>query len=177
MQAKRKQTGITLIEMAATSTVLAIAVGSVVPSYSGMLTRRAVEGTAAQLATDLQYIRSAAVARNTGLRIAFGSAGADACYVIHTGPAGACTCSAAAASVCTGSAEELKTVQLPASAPARLHSNVASMLFHPVHGTTTPAGTLRVFDARGQEIKHVVNVMGRTRSCSPQGTIKGYPVC
>lgn len=177
MRARHKQCGITLVEMAATSTLLAIAVGSVVPSYSGLMDRRAVEGTATQLANDLQYIRSEAVARNVGLRIAFGSDAAGSCYMIHTGVAGACTCSAKGASACTGSAESLKTVQLPGSAPVRMHSNVASMLFHPVRGTTTPAGTLRVFDTRGQEVKHVVNIMGRTRSCSPGASIKGYPVC
>lgn len=177
MQSKRKQRGITLVEVAATTTVLAIAVGSVVPSYSGMLSRRAVEGTASQLATDLQYVRSMGVARNQGLRIAFTAASDGSCYVIHTGARDACSCSASAAPVCTGTAEALKSVQVPASGPARLQSNVASMLFDPVRGTTTPAGTVRVHDERGQAIEHVVNVMGRTRTCSPNGSIKGYPAC
>lgn len=177
MQGTRKQRGITLIETAAVSAVLAVAAGSAVPSFSKVLERRAVEGTATQLATDLYYVRSQAVARNESVRISFGAAGAEGCYVIHTGAADECTCAPNGPAVCSGAAEELKTVLLPASGRVRVQSNTASMLFHPVRGTTTPAGTLRVIGAQGQEVRHVVNIMGRVRSCSPEATIKGYPAC
>ena len=54
------------------------------------------------------------------------------------------------------------------------------MLFDPLHGTSTPAGTLKITGASGRAVQHVVNVMGRVRTCSPQGAapaLAGYRVC
>ena len=177
MKGKRNHRGITLVETAATSTVLAIVVGTAAPMFQDVLARRSMDGTAAQLAIDLQYIRSEAVARNHALRISFQKSATASCYVIHTGSSGECSCAGNTVAQCTGGAEEIKTVHLPASAQVQLSSNVGSMLFHPVRGTVSPAGTLRLTGPRGMEIRHVVNMMGRTRSCSPQGSMKGYAVC
>jgi type IV fimbrial biogenesis protein FimT len=177
MKGKRNQRGITLVETAATSAVLAVVVGAAAPMYQDVLARRSMDGTAAQLAIDLQYIRSEAVARNHALRISFQKSAAGSCYVIHTGSTGECSCADHPVAQCTGSAQEIKTVQLPASANVQLSSNVASMLFHPVRGTVSPTGTLRLTGPRGMEVRHVVNMMGRTRSCAPQGSIRGYAPC
>ena len=76
-----------------------------------------------------------------------------------------------------GDATEIRTVVLPIGERIALQANVASMLFDPVHGTSTPTGTLRVLDSRGRAIHHVVNIMGRVRSCSPQGAVPGYRAC
>jgi type IV fimbrial biogenesis protein FimT len=54
---------------------------------------------------------------------------------------------------------------------------VASMRFDPLHGTSTPTGTLRVVGANERAIHHVVNIMGRVRSCSPQAAVRGYAAC
>jgi len=177
MKGKRNHRGITLVETAATSTVLAVVLAAAAPMYQDVLVRRSMDGTATQLAIDLQYIRSEAVARNHALRISFQKTAALSCYVIHTGSSGDCSCTGNAVAHCTGAAQEIKTVQLPANAQVQLSSNVNSMLFHPVRGTVSPAGTLRLIGPHGVEIRHVVNMMGRTRSCSPQGSVKGYPVC
>jgi type IV fimbrial biogenesis protein FimT len=177
MQSKRKQGGITFVETAITTSILAIVLGTVAPSFHGVLERRALDGTAVELATDLQYIRSEAVARNVGLRISFSHTDTTSCYIIHTGLAGQCNCISSAPAQCIGGAAEIKTVHLPAGSLVQLKSNVASMLFHPARGTTSPAGTLHLSGAAGLEIRHVVNMLGRTRSCSPLGGVKGYPVC
>jgi type IV fimbrial biogenesis protein FimT len=58
-----------------------------------------------------------------------------------------------------------------------VHANVASVLFDPLHGTSTPTGTLRLVGSGGREVQHVVNVMGRVRSCSPLGAVPGYRPC
>jgi type IV fimbrial biogenesis protein FimT len=55
-------------------------------------------------------------------------------------------------------------------------ANVASMRFDQTNGTVSPAGTIRVA-TNGSEVRHVVNIMGRVRSCSPGGSAKGYIVC
>jgi type IV fimbrial biogenesis protein FimT len=54
---------------------------------------------------------------------------------------------------------------------------VASVLFDPLHGTSTPAGTWRVIGTGGRAVHHVINVMGRVRSCSPQAAVPGYRAC
>jgi type IV fimbrial biogenesis protein FimT len=101
------------------------------------------------------------------------------CYVIHTGAANQCDCQSAAATqpaTCTGGAQEIKTVRLLGAHGVALQG-VASMQFVPVHGTVTPTGTLHVSGSHGLAIDHVVNVMGRVRSCSPGSTMPGYKVC
>jgi len=51
------------------------------------------------------------------------------------------------------------------------------MLFDPGQGTTTPTGSVRLTDSEGRGITHVVNVLGRVRSCSPEGRVPGYRAC
>jgi type IV fimbrial biogenesis protein FimT len=40
-----------------------------------------------------------------------------------------------------------------------------------------PTGTLRVVGAGGREVHHIINVMGRVRSCSPSPALPGYRTC
>jgi type IV fimbrial biogenesis protein FimT len=171
MQTQGKQSGFTLVEGIAAMAVAAMLVGAGVPSFKQMNARRHVEGPAVELAADLL------IARNEGVRVSFQNPTAGACYVLHTGDAGDCVCGGAAPAACSNGAREIKTVWLPAGRPASLQSNVASMLFHPVRGTTTPAGTVKVLGSNGYAIQHVVNIMGRVRSCTPGAAIPGYKPC
>ncbi len=79
--------------------------------------------------------------------------------------------------MCTGGAEQIRTVRLPASDDVSLRANVSSVLFDPLHGTSSPSGTLRLVGTQGREIQHVINIMGRVRSCTPQGVVPGYRAC
>lgn len=175
--ARRSQRGISLIEAATTLAVAAILAGAAVPSYRGLVSHTALEGRSHELATDLQWVRSEAVSRGQGLRIGFESGGGAGCYVIHTGPAGACSCAGEGPALCSSGAEPVKTVRPDANGAVRLQANVASMRFDPVRGTTSPAGTVRLIDREGRAIHHVVNIMGRARSCSPQAGVAGYRPC
>jgi type IV fimbrial biogenesis protein FimT len=80
-------------------------------------------------------------------------------------------------SSCGASASHIKTAWYPTTEPLQVRANVASMLFDPLHGTTTPAATLKVASNQGREVHHVVNLMGRGRSCAVQSPVAGYPVC
>jgi type IV fimbrial biogenesis protein FimT len=51
------------------------------------------------------------------------------------------------------------------------------MAFDPLHGTATPTATWRVIARDGRAIHHVVNVMGRVRSCSPDAAVPGHRAC
>jgi len=72
---------------------------------------------------------------------------------------------------------QIKTVRLPADERVGLQANMGSIVFDPLHGTGTPTGTLRLTGRDGRAIHHVVNVMGRVRSCSPAGAVPGYRAC
>lgn len=180
MRSHRTQQGVTLIEASIVTAISAITVASAAPSYREFIEKQRLNGVAAQLATDIQFTRAESVMRNTGLRLSVQSHAWGACYVIHSGAADACTCKESGITECVGEAQPLKTVSLPVSDQLALESNVKSILFDPMHGTSTPAGTFKVIAPSRRAVHHVVNLMGRVRTCSPNvdaPAVSGYTVC
>lgn len=169
------QAGITLVETCVTMSIACALLGVGLPGFDGTIKRRHVEGTATELLNDIAYVRSEAVARNRPVRISFHSVAAGACTIVHTGATADCSCTETGVAQCTSGAVALRSAWRPAGA-VTVQANVASMLFDPVRGTTSPAGTVRVVSDSGS-IHHVVNIMGRPRSCSPGGAVKGYKAC
>ena len=177
MQRRNATQGFSLVEAMVVAAVAAVLAGTAAPSLVEFIANRRLDGVASQLATDIQFVRTDAVARNQPVRISFSSSTLGSCYVIHTGPAAQCTCGASGPAVCSGGAQELKTVQLPATGSVSVQANTGSVLFDPLHGTTSPTATVRVVTASGRAIHHVINLMGRVRSCSPLGAMPGYRAC
>ncbi len=179
VRAARNQRGVTLIETLVAGIISAIAATTAIPGMQGLIETRRVDGVATQLATDIQWVRSEAVARNRSVRLSLYANAAQSCYVVHTGPADACRCDGAGPAVCNADegAHEIRTVVLPASGRVSLEGNVDSIAFDPMHGTSTPTGTLRVLGPQGRAVHHVVNVMGRVRSCSPLRSMSAYRAC
>ncbi|HEY9063830.1 MAG TPA: GspH/FimT family pseudopilin [Burkholderiaceae bacterium] len=172
------QRGITLIEACITLAVLATVAASAAPGMRGLIDARRLAGAATQLGYDLQFARGAAIARNQRVRFSVQTSVAGSCYVIHTGAAGQCDCHRGdGPAVCGSDAQELRTVRLSSADRVAMQSNVASILFDPLHGTSTPTGTLRLVGADGREVRQIVNVLGRVRACSPQGSVPGYRAC
>lgn len=173
----RRQRGVTLIEACTVVAIAGAVIGTAVPGLQGLLESRRLGGAAAQLATDIQFVRTEAVVRNRAVRLSFHANADSSCYVVHTGAAAQCSCESRGPAVCSGGAQEIKTVHWAAAERISLHANVGSVLFDPLHGTSTPTGTLRVIGAQGREVHHVINIMGRVRSCSPLGAMPGYRAC
>jgi type IV fimbrial biogenesis protein FimT len=144
-----------------------------------MIAARRLDNVANQLANDVHLIRTAAVVRNQALRLSFLPRTGGSCYVIHTGSAGQCECSNSGndPAICRGNAREIKTVSLSYADQISVVPNVSSVVFDPMHGTSVPTGTLRVVGAGGREVHHIINVMGRVRSCSPSPALPGYRTC
>ena len=159
------QRGLTLIEICLVLAIVSILVGTAVPSFKDNLIKRSVEGIAGELAIDLRYVRSEAVARNEGVRVSFYDGSAGQCYAIHTGNRNDCQCNAPGAAQCTNGAVLLKSVFQPASQPVKLAATADTMLFNANNGTTVPGGTICVVPPTGKEIRHTVNIMGRVKSC------------
>jgi type IV fimbrial biogenesis protein FimT len=174
---RNSQRGITLVEACVAMAVTAVAAAAAVPSLQSLIDARRLDGAATQLATDIQFTRTLAVARNEPVRLTVQAIDGGSCYVIHTGNADQCRCGTSGIAACTGSARQIKTVQMAAADRVSLQANVGSILFDPLHGTSSPTGTLRVIGMQDRAVHHVINVMGRVRSCSPQAAVPGYRAC
>ena len=139
---KTAQYGLTLIEACAALAIASILAGSALPSFRASQERRQLEGVASELAADLQFARTEAVARNQGVRVSFGAdESGGSCYVIHTGAADSCACTGSGPAVCEAGSDEIKTVILPADRALRVRANVESMLYDPVRATVTRTGS------------------------------------
>lgn len=171
------QRGITLIETLSTLVVLAMALGSALPNFEPLRQRAELLGLAAQVETDLQFARSEAVARNRTVRLTLREQGGSTCYMVHTGPAAACSCSHAGPASCGESGAVLRAFALSADDRVQIRSTVKSLTFDPVKGTVTPAATLRAEAKDGLTLHRVVNLLGRVRSCSPGGKVIGEKAC
>jgi type IV fimbrial biogenesis protein FimT len=163
----------TLVEAAVVVAVLATVVTTALPGLQRLIDHRRLDATATQLAADLQLARNESIARNRLVRLSRDVAGS--CYVLHTGAAGSCRCSSDGGGECSTGSTLIRSAA--AHAGVALQGNAASMAFDPLHGTATPAATWRVVARDGRTIHHVVNVMGRVRSCSPQAAVPGYRAC
>ena len=108
------QRGLTLVECATVLSVMATVASMATPAFERSVERRRIEGTAAQIETDVHFARSLAVARNAPVRISFSAQDGASCYVIHTGAAGECGCTPAGQATCSGDAESMRAVRLDA---------------------------------------------------------------
>ena len=171
------QRGLTLIEACITLAVASILVGTAVPSFTESNKKLSLDGSAAELATDLYLARSEAVARQQGVRASFHAVAGGTCMVIHTGSTADCSCDAGGAAQCVSDATLIKSNFFPVSRGVSLAANVASMRFDQTNGTVSPTATVRVRATKGSEVRHVVNIMGRVRSCSPGASAQGYKAC
>ena len=175
--ARHPQHGLTLLELAIVVAITAIVAAAGAPALTALIDARRLESAATRLAADVQLARSEAIARNRPLRLSVLSGSDASCWIVHSGAAADCRCSSDAGAVCGASARTIKGVVLPNNERVGVAGNVASIAFDPLHGTSTPTGTLRLIGARGRAIHHVVNVLGRVRSCSPDAAVAGYPPC
>ena len=96
--------GVTLVELITVVAIMAILLAVAVPSFTGLLSKKRVEGALMVLATDLQYARSEAVQRNASVRMTFGAG----CYVIHTVGSTATSCTQSGAATIGTGAVQLK---------------------------------------------------------------------
>lgn len=175
--AAARQRGVTLIESAVATSIIAIAAGAAVPGFSAVKGRHQVIGAAGAFGTDVQLARSTAVMHNAAVRITFGDVGGARCYVVHTGSAADCGCAADGAPQCRPGVQVLRSESFASGRGVALASNVRSILFDPVRGTSTPAGTVRFVGTNGAALHQVVNIMGRVRTCSPGSSVPGHIAC
>ena len=184
--------GLTLIELMVVVALVGVLLVLVGPSLLGMISAQRVRSLNAELVTDMQYARGEAIRRNRDVFIRFRSDGA--CYTLYvTEVGGSCDCRRTpGVNVCTGGPEEIKTIKLPVSSGVSLAASNATgqqtLRFERGHGTILPDG---IYDPaasapqfgvvitgqpRGQ-LRTDINMAGRPRVCSPDGSISQVPAC
>lgn len=173
------QQGVSLIEAMCTLFIVSLVAGTALPSVGSLRQKAAVAGAAAQVETDVQFARGQAVALNRSVQLTLREVGGATCYIVHAGPAANCSCNAqdASAAACSTGSELLRAVSFATEGAVQVRSASKSLTFDPVRGTVTPTATLRVEGRDGKAIHQIVNLLGRVRSCSPQGPATGERAC
>ena len=162
--------GLGLIELLVCLAITTILLAGAMQALRGLSTRQALEATAALLETDLRHARSLALATDAPVRFEVQAPGAQTtCYLIYSGPAGSCTCRADGTAQCLADSRAWRVAAQDTRQGIRILHSGRALTFDAGKGTVTPTATLVVSDADGQAIHQVVNIMGRVRSCSPQG--------
>lgn len=176
-----KTRGITLVETFMVMAIVAIAASMAVPMIAGSARRRQFEGIVSELVADLRYARSEAVARHRPVVVSFEADGHRSCYSVHTGPSAACHClegSGQQPSACDMGAMDLKTVRFPDAGFVKLQANNPALTFSPTSGAAAPGTTLALYGPQDVQVRHIVSLTGRVRSCVAAGTTSlSYAAC
>lgn len=174
----RRQRGFTLIELMVVVAIAVILTTLAAPSFTGYMNKKRVEGVAAELATDIQFARTEAVARNAPVRITFGTG----CWVVHTVGSTDTTCTQAAGATLGTGAAQLKDAQLAANLNVALSPNnsLGYIAFDAVRAMAASDGSgsthsINVNSSAGTwQLRTAVSAVGRVQVCSPNGSVAGY---
>ncbi|MBI5258319.1 MAG: GspH/FimT family pseudopilin [Burkholderiales bacterium] len=176
-QSLARSLGLSMVEIMCTVSLLTTLAGIALPNLDAWRTRQAVLGVAAELETDIQLARSTAVALQNPIRLETQALDNGSCYLLHTGNKHQCECIGQGQAKCLGDAKVVRLAEQPLNGGARLTTTDISVAFDPHRGTVTPTATFKVVDKHGNSIHQVVNIMGRVRSCTPNGGSSGIKSC
>ena len=183
-KAGTKRRGFTLIETMVTVAIVAILMAMAVPSMQKLIARKRVAGVAAELASDIRYLRSMGVQTATPVQIDFGANAAATCYALSTDPfsGGACDCNNP--TTCDGNSGAPKivksvTVPIAGGITVSVSNNSTHAVFTgpnslPVNGVTI---TAIVSSSMGGSVKVLTNAAGRPLACSLLGQESNFPIC
>lgn len=175
--------GFTLIELMVVVSIMLVLVTLAAPSVRELLAVQRLQSVHAGLVTDLQFARSEAVRRRRSLIVEFSGDDTLSCYIVYADAFGAgnCDCRRAPGSACSGSFEEVRTVQVPRASTVLLAASSSATTratFEHETGYSNP-GDLRVdltSTARGA-LRVTVHPTGRATSCSPDGSVRQVARC
>ncbi|MFG6455905.1 pilus assembly FimT family protein [Roseateles sp. BYS96W] len=185
----RSVVGVTLVEMAVAVIVLSVIVAVAVPSFSSLIERRRIIATAGEIASIIAFARTEANAVNAPFNLHLEAVPANitdfgSCIRVSAGRNDTCQCNLARA--CRiGDAKVLRELLLPrgnsvsfaATADWGGRTGVVSFVRDP-RLTDVENLVVTVSGARtGARLAVQYSNAGRVRTCSPDGSIGGFPVC
>ncbi len=165
--------GFSLAELLATMAIVAIALGSAVPSFSELGARNRLRNVVERLRSDIQLARAESLRRDRDVILSFrsGNGGSAWCYGLSLTPG--CDCRVGSG---PGACELDPGVSTAVSSGQSLGIRLTSLPFAVGDGNlvlsavrpTLTAGSARFASARNEaEVR--VAAMGRVRLCSPAG--------
>lgn len=166
-----------LLEMATVLALVTLITTQAVPALHHQWQRWRLEAASAEVSDILRRAREQSALKGRMLRLELDrSAAGSTCLVLHDGAAGACRGCEGPPICQPGAAMMARTPPVPAG--LTLQSSAASLLWHPAAGTVTPTATVRLKWAQaGVEVQHVVNILGRVRSCAQGERLRDHEVC
>lgn len=171
------QRGLGMVELLCSMAITGAVLGQALPAFQTVQQRQLLSAQAAALETDVQYARSQARAMNRPVRLTLQATDdGGSCYMVHTGAAAQCRCDAAGRASCDVGARLFQVSSQALSSGVSLGRTGRSVVFDAGKGTVTPTATFVLANREGQIVHQIVNIVGRTRSCTPNAT-PGYPAC
>ncbi|WP_144006833.1 Tfp pilus assembly protein FimT/FimU [Pelomonas sp. KK5] len=195
MNTKQSVRGLGLVEIMIAVVVLGVIAAVAAPSFTDMVNRRRVKAVAADISTDLAYLRSEAMTRPFQITLWMNQSPQGhgmSCYTIGYQNAGGDCRSCWQDSPCTegGEAKETKTSRLPLS-------NSVSYVARSQGGPAVYEGVLSLSSPRAKPnpvnfavdvcgnpnaspravLRVELNELGRPQTCSPNQSMSGYGAC
>ena len=173
-----RQQGCTLIESLCGLVIMLVILGNAWPMLKDLVARQALLAQAAELETDLMLARTQAQVQNESLRLSVHQPETGgSCYIIYSGPSGACQCEGNGRSTCEAGAQVLRLAEPSRRAGITLAALARPLTFNAMLGTVTPTATLRLTDRDGRAVHQVINLTGRVRTCTPNVAWGGMRRC
>lgn len=169
--------GLTLVEALIVLALTALLAAGTVAVLPELLERRRLQAVATQAAALLQAARLEAQTQGRTVRASFHGDADGGCVAVHTGPRDACECATLARPRCDAPARLVGALQVPARDGLSMRPNVTTVVYDPVLGTASPTASVRLVGARGTELRQIVNLAGRVRTCVAVGTVPGLARC
>jgi type IV fimbrial biogenesis protein FimT len=178
MRSDYEQKGITLLETMVVISMLAILTSLALPALQEMMINHRLEGKAREYVANMNWARALAVSSNQAVNLRIATDDSASCYVIFHGPVDDCSCHANGAT-CTVPGNELLAVVLPHSDGVEVSTRTlsATTRITPTQGTISPTLTAIFTGANGKAIHNISNILGRTRSCTPEEARFGFRIC
>lgn len=188
----RSRMGVTLVEMLVVVVIVGIIVAIAIPSLTWMIERRRVIAVAGEIAGIFAYARSEANIVADKLNIHMepvpASVGDFSCIRVSTAKyMDTCKCNVSDDKVCSiGVGSVLREFKLPRDKSVSFEADgiwakgkpYIVSLQRDLHSTTVQDVRVTVTGARTHaQLRVEYNNAGRVRTCSPDGSIGGYPVC
>ena len=173
-----RQQGCTLIESLCGLVIMLVLLGGAWPMLKELVARQSLLAQAAELETDLVLARSQSQVQRESLRFSVHQpASGGSCYIIYSGPSGACQCQGNGQASCDAGAQVLRLAEPSRRAGITLAALARPLTFDAMMGTVTPTATLRLTDRDGRSVHQVINLTGRVRTCTPDQPWGGMRRC